>query len=192
MFVQKHRYATLHGNKHPFYLLTEREKNQKDNGIESDRIQMTACSRTPDSETWCCGVDNTECCNSGKGMFTIPARFGEPVQLLSTGSSTGLSEGAKAGIGVGVALGTIAVIGTLTFLFVRRIRWKNMNTGVNDTNETNNNNTEMAGVEQPAAARPAGPAPVYPGHTAVQSPQELEGNGIGNRVEKPAELQDEA
>lgn len=78
---------------------------------------MTPCDGTPTSETWCCGVGNTTCCNSDSAI-NIPAQFGKQAASATTdvptatntnppssSSSNGLSDGAKAGIGVGVARG---------------------------------------------------------------------------------------
>lgn len=136
---------------------------------------MTPCDGTPNSETWCCGLDNTACCGTPDAITlaafgatstttTTTTTASTSISALATGSpvisnepeikysaGTGLSDGAKASISVDAAVGGIAVIAALAFLFVRRRR-QSKTGGVN-----------MAGVE-PAAGL------VYQGYTAVQNP----------------------
>ncbi|OJJ89527.1 EGFR-like transmembrane domain-containing protein [Aspergillus glaucus CBS 516.65] len=139
---------------------------------------MTSCDGTPTSETWCCGINNTECCNSDKAI-TIAASFGSSTSTPSTSpsgspsadnSSAGLSDGAKAGIGVGAAVGSIAIIAAVSFWFMRRRRQKS--TG----------DVDMTDVMSTG--------PVYQGFTAVQDqgPRELDGRGMAH--EKPAGVED--
>ncbi|ODM23551.1 hypothetical protein SI65_01140 [Aspergillus cristatus] len=146
---------------------------------------MTSCNGRPDSEYWCCGVNNPACCDTSDAI-PIAAVLGDtrPPRI-----SSGLSNGAKAGIGVGVAVGVIAIIAVgVVFWYIRRRRRRNAAVAVAAAaaNDNANTNTEMAGMG--AAAKV--PAPPYQAQAAVQSPQELEGNGVGNRVEKPAETGD--
>lgn len=102
---------------------------EKRGGNGSSTIKMTSCDGTPTLETWCCGLNNTECCNSDKAI-TIAANFGSSTSTPSTSpsgspsadnSSTGLSDGAKAGLGVGAAVGGIAMIAAFLFWFMRHI-----------------------------------------------------------------------
>ncbi|KAJ9293795.1 hypothetical protein DTO271G3_7422 [Paecilomyces variotii] len=110
----------------------------------SGTARVTPCDGTPTSTTWCCGLNNTACCNSTSAI-TVPALFGATSTSTSTSSSkststenatssspsatannasSGLSTGAKAGVGVGVAAGAIAIIAVVVFLLRARRRSK--------------------------------------------------------------------
>lgn len=74
-------------------------------------------------------------------------------------------------------MGVIAIIAAgVAFWHIQRRRWRNA--AADAANDNANTNTDMAAVEIPA--------PPYQAQATVQSPQELEGNGVGNRVGKPA------
>lgn len=145
---------------------------------------MTSCNGRPDSEYWCCGVNNPTCCDTSDAI-PIAAVLGDtrPPRI-----SSGLSNGAKAGIGVGVIVGVTAIIAVgVAFWYIRRRRRRNAAVAVAAAANGNaNTNAEMAGVG--AAAEVS--APPYQAQATMQSPQELEGNDVGNRVEKPAGTRD--
>ena len=139
---------------------------------------MTSCNGLPNSTIWCCGTYKKECCGTSDAI-PIAAVFGDPLPSVP---SPGLSDGAKAGIGVGVGVGVIAIIAAgVAFWYIQRRRRRNAAAAAAANNNANTN-TEMAGV----GAATQVPAPPYQVQATVQSPQELEGNGVGNRVEKPA------
>ncbi|KAJ8101651.1 hypothetical protein POJ06DRAFT_68752 [Lipomyces tetrasporus] len=107
---------------------------------------MTPCDNTANSTQWCCGRNNTACCNtpdaitlaqvlglSSSTSSSISAATATSTSSPTTSStsgmspvassaSSGLSTGAKAGIGVGVGVGELALIFLLGFFFVRRQR----------------------------------------------------------------------
>lgn len=135
---------------------------------------MTSCNQQPNSSYWCCGTNNTDCCGTSDAI-PIAATLGDPLPPVL---SPGLSNGAKAGIGVGVAVGVIAIIAAGVASWYIRRRRRNAAAA----NDNVNTNTDMAVVGSAVEV----PAPPYQAHTTVQSPQELEGNGLGNRARKPA------
>lgn len=84
---------------------------------------------------------------------------------------------------MGVAVGVIAIIAAgVAFWYMRRRRRRNAAAA----NVNTNTNTEMAAV----GAATEVPAPPYQAQATVQLPQELEGNGVGNRAGKPAGMGD--
>ncbi|KAF2833468.1 hypothetical protein CC86DRAFT_311307 [Ophiobolus disseminans] len=118
---------------------------------------LTACSGKADSEEWCCGANNKDCCSSGVGRFTLPQKFRGAISAsimssqtntlatspASSASPTGtnsaasllptpaaqssLGGGAIAGIVIG-ALAGIALLAAAIFFALRARRYKEMAT----------------------------------------------------------------
>lgn len=116
-------------------------------GNEAEGIgQMTPCSGTNSSSTWCCG-DSQNCCGgagaitlnangavansssasahatatstSVQGSSSVASATSGATSSAAPGGSGGLSTSAKAGIGVGVSLTGIALVAGISILLVR-------------------------------------------------------------------------
>lgn len=152
---------------------------------------MTPCDGTPTSETWCCRLDNTTCCNSDSAI-NIPAQFGKQAASATTGvptatntnspsssSSNGLSDGAKAGIGVGVAVGAIGIFAILAFWILRQRR---------QLKQQQEQQSKIGEFNMAKVVAGSG----YQGYATVQSPGPSPGemNGQGMAHEKAAGAED--
>ncbi|KAE8449020.1 hypothetical protein EG329_008608 [Mollisiaceae sp. DMI_Dod_QoI] len=97
----------------------------------NSNAELTPCSSLSTNTKYCCGHNNTACCNTST-MLDVPLIPGSVPSSSSTNTtfplapilvSEGLSAGAKAGIGVaaGVA-GVLAIVVLVLLLVVRRMR----------------------------------------------------------------------
>jgi hypothetical protein len=128
--------------------------------------QVTPCDGTPTSAGWCCGANNTACCNTPNEMnlaATIGAATSSSASPTSsptgttitfpsatgTGNSSKLSTGAEAGIGIGGAVVLVAVLGTLVYICRRRTRHQREGSGAELGEFLGNTDRESYGNGKP-------------------------------------------
>lgn len=104
---------------------------------------VTPCGDLKTATKWCCGANNTGCCDGtdSSTAFTIPIKLGDALpssiespsstasQDPATSSESGLSTAAKAGIGIGLGVGVLLVVGLVAGLALYRRRRANTYTG---------------------------------------------------------------
>lgn len=114
-------------------------KQHADDGSAS----MTPCGDSDTATKWCCGANNTGCCDGADSStaFNIPVKLGDAIPSSTESSSStaspesaassgsGLSTAAKAGIGAGVGVGALAVVGLVAGLLLYRRRRANTYAG---------------------------------------------------------------